>query len=63
MVKGFIINDYTLKVIVSPVKYSTDYMMSPNSIKQKMAKLISKYAIWFVPGYIWVLEKPAEMKT
>lgn len=56
--RKFHCTDYTLKVITDPGKYKTEYMLKPGSIKTWFAKLIAKYFIWLVPGYIWVLKKP-----
>lgn len=50
--------DYTCNVISDPSKYCVDYVLRSNSFKHKLAKFLSVYAIWVVPGYIWVLRKP-----
>lgn len=58
LVNEFEIIDYTIDMIENPTKYRIDYMLSPGSIKHNLAKLVSKHAIWLVPGYIWLLKKP-----
>ena len=58
LVRSFTVIDYTEKVISNPQKYKTEYMVKPDSNKQKIAMLLSRYLIWLVPGYIWILEKP-----
>lgn len=58
LVRRFVLHDYTLKTICSPLKYHTDYMVQPGSIKAAIAKLIAGNLLWLSPGYIWLLEKP-----
>lgn len=50
--------DYTLKIIQNPRKYAADYMITPGTIKARLAVLITKYIFWLIPGYIWLLKKP-----
>lgn len=57
LVQKFMTNDYTVKIILDPVKYGTDYMVHSNSLKALMAKILLKYAYWASPGYIWLLKK------
>jgi len=57
LVKDFSLTDYTQKLVAEPEKYSTDYMISPGSIKAHIASSILKFAYWACPGYVWVLEK------
>jgi len=59
LVKAFSVTDYTLEVISNPGQYGTEYMVAPGSLKQKLGIFLSKYCIWLVPGYIWVLRKPS----
>jgi ubiquinone/menaquinone biosynthesis C-methylase UbiE len=58
LVSDFEVIDYTKKIISSPQDYSVEYMIKPMSRKHKVAKFISKYFYWLVPGYIWLLQKP-----
>lgn len=58
LVSKFNITDYTPLILTDPVKYNAEYMVKPGSRKHKIATFISKYMIWLVPGYIWLLEKP-----
>jgi ubiquinone/menaquinone biosynthesis C-methylase UbiE len=59
LVRKFELTDYTKPILQTPEKYNADYMVKPGSAKHKIATLLSRYAIWLVPGYIWVLTKPA----
>lgn len=58
LVDSFIVHDYTKKIIADPEKFHADYMLTPESSKYKIAKLIINYAYWLCPTYIWILEKP-----
>jgi ubiquinone/menaquinone biosynthesis C-methylase UbiE len=59
LVHRFELTDYTKPILQAPAKYKADYMVKPGSAKQKIASALARYAIWLVPGYIWVLTKPA----
>ena len=50
--------DYTLKTVLEPEKYFTDYMIRPNSLKARTAQIVLKYFYWASPAYIWLLQKP-----
>jgi len=50
--------DYTGHLIKSSEEFSTDYMVKPGSLKQKIAAFIYQYFRWLVPGYVWILVKP-----
>lgn len=58
LVRRFEITDFTKPILCSPARYKTEYMIKPGSRKHKIASFLVKYAIWLVPGYIWVLKKP-----
>ena len=58
LTKKFLRIDYTAKVVTNPTKYFTDYMLSPQGVKYKAAKVVLKYFYWASPGYIWLLQKP-----
>lgn len=59
LVRKFELTDYTRPILQAPAKYSADYMVKPGSTKHKIASALARHAIWLVPGYIWVLTKPA----
>lgn len=59
LVRSFVLHDYTRRIIEEPARYFAEYMVAPGSLKQTAAALLARYAYWLVPGYIWVLEKPA----
>lgn len=58
LVNRFKITDYSAAVIADPVRFGTDYMVSPGSRKQKLALLMCRYFFWLLPGYIWILQRP-----
>ena len=58
LAKNFKIIDYTPIILSKPQKYKFDYTIQPGSLKHKLARFASKYLIWIIPGYIWLLEKP-----
>lgn len=59
LVSNFELVDYTKPIVLSPGKYQAEYMVREGSKKQRLASLIVKYAMWLMPGYIWMLQKPA----
>lgn len=59
LVKDFSCTDYTARLVAEPGKYFTDYMVSPGSLKARIAATVLKLAYWACPGYIWILEKTA----
>lgn len=60
LVKNFIIHDYTIKIIKNPSKYSANEMIIENTFSHKIIKFLSEYVYFFIPTYIWILEKPSE---
>lgn len=56
--KKFIKHDFTLEVIKHPNRYEADDMLEQNSLKHRIIVLLSKIFYFFIPTYIWVLEKP-----
>ena len=60
LVNGFTVHDYTKKIIKTPEKFSTDYMLTPGSAKYNLANFIADYFYWLCPTFIWILEKPAK---
>jgi len=52
--------DYTQKIIESPEEFHAEYLISPDTKKGKLARLIVKYAYWLSPTYIWLLRKPQQ---
>jgi ubiquinone/menaquinone biosynthesis C-methylase UbiE len=53
----FHLTDYTLKTIVDPVKYGTDYMIRLSGFKARIGAALLKCCYWASPGYIWLLRK------
>lgn len=60
LVRRFDIHDYTLKIIQSPDRFLTNYMIKPGSWKSIVGAFIAKYSVWLCPGYIWVLQKSVQ---
>ena len=58
LVQGFLVIDYTKRIIESPNPFYADYMIREGSLKAKIAKLVVTYAYWLCPTYIWLLQKP-----
>lgn len=59
LVARFALHDYTRAIIDDPVAFHADYMLPPGSRKVALAGLVARHLMWLVPGYIWILEKPA----
>jgi 2-polyprenyl-3-methyl-5-hydroxy-6-metoxy-1,4-benzoquinol methylase len=51
--------DYTLSILSDPARYHALELIKPHSLLQRLALLIARHAYWLVPGYIWLLRKPA----
>ena len=60
LVRSFEVIDYTAKIIENPRKFYAEYMIRPGTCKAQLASLLANYAIWLVPGWIWVLKKPSQ---
>jgi len=58
LVARFRIVDYSRKIIENPEHYAAHDMFTTGSTTQRVARLIARWAYWFLPGYVWVLEKP-----
>ncbi len=61
LVSDFELDDYTEKIIFEPLRFKTEYMLKPGSLKEKLARLIVRYFYFICPGYIWLLTKPGKM--
>ena len=57
LVRQFSRKDYTKTIIEDPEAFGAEYMVKPNTKKQKIAVAVASYALWLVPGYIWILKK------
>jgi len=60
LVRAFRRHDYTLRIIKDPERFHASYMIKPGSLSAKLATFIATWLPWLVPGYIWILEKPAD---
>jgi 2-polyprenyl-3-methyl-5-hydroxy-6-metoxy-1,4-benzoquinol methylase len=59
LVRRFSMYDYTSKMISNPIRYHIDYLVTPRSVKAKIARFVTRKLPWISPGYIWLLEKPS----
>lgn len=57
LVRHFVIEDYTLRVVANPQKYFAEDMVPPGSSKQLWIIRLLRVAIWICPTYLWVLRK------
>lgn len=57
LVKAFVVEDFTRRMIVTPQKYHVEYMLRPGTLKAGAAGFIVRWLYWLTPGYIWVLRK------
>lgn len=57
LVKNFIVHDYTLEVIRYPKKYLIDYRLLKDFSFSRQIYLLGKIFYFFIPNYIWILEK------
>lgn len=53
----FHIVDYSTKIIADPSKFGVEYMLTPGSIKWRVANFVARFASWATP-FIWILQKP-----
>lgn len=58
LTRAFICHDYTRKIVNDPIKFEMGYLLNPESMAGRMAKLCVKYFYWAFPNYIWLLQKP-----
>ncbi len=59
LVRRFVLEDYTLRVVADPKRYFADDMVKPGSLKQRVVVFMLRLAMWVCPTYLWVLKKPA----
>ncbi|MDX1697087.1 MAG: methyltransferase domain-containing protein [Thiohalobacterales bacterium] len=59
LVRAFETIDYTRPIITTPDRFEAGYMIRPNTPKHRVAAFMARYLFWLVPGYIWILRKPA----
>ena len=58
MCRSFNVTDYTVEVVRQPERFGAVDTLAPGSAQQKLAMSLLRFAYWFSPGYIWLLEKP-----
>jgi SAM-dependent methyltransferase len=57
MLSRFDVVDYTSRIVADPVRYSATDMLTPGSIKQRLAVSMLRIAPFFFPGFVFVLRK------
>ena len=63
LIRQFVKIDYTEAVLRDPEKYKVAYMVKPGGKKQRLALFITTYLMWLMPGYLWLLKKPAQAEA
>ena len=62
LVSRFNIHDYTLKIIKYPSKFSAEEMLKEGTPKYYFYNLIALFGYFFIPTYVWIIEKPIKDK-
>jgi 2-polyprenyl-3-methyl-5-hydroxy-6-metoxy-1,4-benzoquinol methylase len=57
MVKNYYVDDYTLKIIKDPVRYSAQDMIDPSGFVAKLPVSLLKFIYPFLPSFIFILRK------
>jgi SAM-dependent methyltransferase len=57
LIKDFMMEDYTLKIILSPDKYNARDLVPENSLLEKVPVFVWKLFYYIFPGYIFILKK------
>ena len=56
----FIVRDYTRAVIEDPERFHATDLVTPHTLRQRLALGLNHYLPGLMPTYIWILEKPKE---
>lgn len=59
LTRRFLVHDYTARIVSDPERYAAGYMLRAGSPKAVLAVFMAQHLPWLMPGYIWLLEKPA----
>ncbi|MHC4461807.1 MAG: class I SAM-dependent methyltransferase [Planctomycetota bacterium] len=57
LVSEFTVIDYAFKIVRDPEKFYATEMITPGSLRQKLALGFLKVAYWLSPSYVWLLQK------
>ncbi|MFH0822359.1 MAG: class I SAM-dependent methyltransferase [Pseudomonadota bacterium] len=57
LVSSFEVIDYTERIIADPLSFSAEEMITPGSLKQKLALFVIRKAYFLCPTYVWLLRK------
>ncbi len=58
LLSGFEIIDYTSAILAAPERFAATDVCLPRSYKQRLALLVSNFAYWLIPTYVFLLKKP-----
>ncbi|MGO9120357.1 MAG: class I SAM-dependent methyltransferase [Desulfomonilaceae bacterium] len=57
LVAEFECHDYTAEIIRDPVQYHATELLTPGSLKQKLALGLTQMLYFLCPTYVWILKK------
>jgi 2-polyprenyl-3-methyl-5-hydroxy-6-metoxy-1,4-benzoquinol methylase len=57
LVAEFECHDYTTEIIRDPVQYHATELLTPGSLKQKLALIVAQTLYFLCPTYVWILKK------
>ena len=57
MLSRFDVVDYTSRIVADPARYSATDMLTPGTIKHRLAITMLRVAPFFFPGFVFVLRK------
>lgn len=61
--KNFIVHDYTLKILMNPQKYQFSRLLKYKKIVDFVPDPVLSLLYYFLPTYIWILEKPRNSRA
>lgn len=59
LVSRFVVHDYTQKMVDDPERFAIAYMVPATGLKGALVRVIATHFRWLMPGYVWLLQKPA----
>ena len=59
LVSRRVVHDYTKKMVDDPERFAIAYMVPATGVKGALVRVIATYFRWLMPGYVWLLQKPA----
>jgi 2-polyprenyl-3-methyl-5-hydroxy-6-metoxy-1,4-benzoquinol methylase len=61
LVRGFIVIDYTQRLIETPALFGFDYLLKEGTRRHRLAKFAVRHFYWLCPTYVWLLQKDAPL--